>query len=165
MAWCARWRCWARTWRALGHTVRYDHAAGPAHLSLPTYPEIRLAFFQRAALTREIREFAPDAVHIATEGSAGPDGAAHLPQARHRLHHRLPHPLRRICPCPLSAWCRKSVVWRWLRWFHHPATAVMVATQTLKRELAAHGFKHLRIWSRGVDVEKFHPIAGRAPAL
>ena len=29
----------------------------------------------------------------------------------------------------------------------------------LKRELAAHGFKHLRIWSRGVDIEKFHPIA------
>ena len=37
---------------------------------------------------------------------------------------------------------------------------MMVATQTLKRELAAHGFQHLRIWSRGVDVEQFHPIAG-----
>src|ERR1700761_6210317 len=36
----------------------------------------------------------------------------------------------------------------------------MVATQTLKRELADHGFKHLRIWSRGVDIEKFHPVPG-----
>ena len=26
--------------------------------------------------------------------------------------------------------------------------------------MAAHGFRHLRIWSRGVDVEHFHPLAG-----
>ncbi len=30
----------------------------------------------------------------------------------------------------------------------------------LERELAEHGFKHLRIWSRGVDIEKFHPVPG-----
>jgi glycosyltransferase involved in cell wall biosynthesis len=54
----------------------------------------------------------------------------------------------------------EEVVWRWLRWFHHPATAVMVATNTLKRELESHGFKHLRLWSRGVDIEKFRPIPG-----
>jgi len=51
------------------------------------------------------------------------------------------------------------VIWRWLRWFHHPATAVMVATETLKQELSSHGFRHLRLWSRGVDVEKFRPLA------
>jgi glycosyltransferase involved in cell wall biosynthesis len=54
----------------------------------------------------------------------------------------------------------EKVIWRWLRWFHHPATAVMVATKTLQRELAAQGFQHLKIWSRGVDIEKFHPIPG-----
>src|SRR5260370_41096473 len=35
----------------------------------------------------------------------------------------------------------------------------MVATPTWKRKPARHGFQHLRIWSRGVDIEKFHPIA------
>src|SRR6202000_2410615 len=54
----------------------------------------------------------------------------------------------------------EKLVWRWLRWFHHPATAVMIATHTLKHELADQGFPRLRLWSRGVDVEKFHPIAG-----
>jgi glycosyltransferase involved in cell wall biosynthesis len=34
----------------------------------------------------------------------------------------------------------------------------MVATQSLKRDLAGHGLKNLRIWSRGVDVERFRPI-------
>src|SRR6201999_4651706 len=55
----------------LGHTVRYITPLGRRTFPLPTYPEIRLALFQRRALTREIKEFAPDAVHIATEGSLG----------------------------------------------------------------------------------------------
>jgi glycosyltransferase involved in cell wall biosynthesis len=35
----------------------------------------------------------------------------------------------------------------------------MVATKTLERDLAARGFKNLRMWSRGVDVELFKPAA------
>ena len=44
----------------------------------------------------------------------------------------------------------EELIWRWLRWFHHPATAVMVATETLKRELAAHGFHPDRHRSAGL---------------
>jgi glycosyltransferase involved in cell wall biosynthesis len=36
----------------------------------------------------------------------------------------------------------------------------MVATQSLKRELAGHGFQNLRLWSRGVDGERFRPTDG-----
>jgi len=46
-----------------------------------------------------------------------------------------------------------------LRWFHGPATAVMVATHTLETDLTKRGFKNLRMWSRGVDVELFKPGA------
>jgi glycosyltransferase involved in cell wall biosynthesis len=38
----------------------------------------------------------------------------------------------------------------------------MAATETLKSELEAHGFSHLCLWSRGVDVELFRPIADAA---
>ena len=143
----------------LGHTVRYITPLGRRTFPLPTYPEIRLALFQRRALMREIREFAPDAVHIATEGSLGLTArriclkyriafttAFHTRFAEY-VHARFP-----LIP--------ESLVWHGLRWFHRPATAVMVATPTLKRDLAAQGFKHLRIWSRGVDIERFHPIVG-----
>ena len=142
----------------LGHTVRTITPLGRRTFPLPTYPEIRLALFQRSALMREIREFAPDAVHIATEGSLGltarriclKHGIA-FTTAFHTRFAEYIHTRFRLVP--------EKVVWRWLRWFHHPATAVMVATETLKRELTAQGFKHLRLWSRGVDIEKFHPIA------
>jgi glycosyltransferase involved in cell wall biosynthesis len=144
---------------ALGHAVHMVTPLGRRTFALPTYPEIRLAFFQRAALTREIREFAPDAVHIATEGSLGlaarriclKHGIA-FTTAFHTRFAEYVHARFRLLP--------EKVIWRWLRWFHHPAAAVMVATHTLKHELAAHGFRHLKLWSRGVDVEKFHPIAG-----
>ena len=36
---------------------------------------------------------------------------------------------------------------------------MMVRTPSLKRELESHGFRNVRIWSRGVDVEQFRPIA------
>jgi glycosyltransferase involved in cell wall biosynthesis len=143
----------------LGHTVRYITPLGRRTFPLPTYPEIRLALFQRQALTREIAEFAPDAVHIATEGSLGltarricvKHGIA-FTTAFHTRFAEYVHARFRMVP--------EKVIWRWLRWFHHPATAVMVATNTLKRELKSHGFKHLKLWSRGVDIEKFHPMPG-----
>jgi len=144
---------------ALGHTLRYVTPLGRRTFPMPTYPEIRLAFFQKRALMREIRDFAPDAIHIATEGSLGLAARAvcrkhgiAFTTAFHTRFAEYVHARFRMVP--------ERVIWRWLRWFHHPATAVMVATQSLKRDLAGHGFKNLRIWSRGVDVERFRPIAG-----
>ena len=54
---------------ALGHAVRYATPEGRFTVGLPTYPEIRLAVWPRTRLEKEIRDFAPDAVHIATEGT------------------------------------------------------------------------------------------------
>src|SRR5476649_1915080 len=56
---------------ALGHAVRYATPEGRFTVPMPTYPEIRLALFPRARLEKEISDFAPDAVHIATEGTLG----------------------------------------------------------------------------------------------
>src|SRR6185312_15079575 len=142
----------------LGHTVKMITPQGRLTIPLPTYPEIRLALFQKRALKREIRQFAPDAVHIATEGALGLTArriclehgiafstAFHTRFAEY-VHARFP-----LVP--------EGLVWRWLRWFHRPATTVMVATQSLRQDLLAHGLRHIRLWSRGVDVDRFHPIA------
>lgn len=143
---------------ALGHTVRMITPEGRRTIPLPTYPEIRLAFFQRRALTAEIRDFAPDAVHIATEGALGL--AARRICLRHGIafttafHTRFAEYVHARFPI-----VPEKLLWRWLGWFHRPAAAVMVATPTLRRELAAHGFHNLHLWSRGVDTEKFRPIA------
>jgi glycosyltransferase involved in cell wall biosynthesis len=142
---------------ALGHTVRYATPEGRFTIGLPTYREIRLTVFPRWKLEKEIRAFAPDAVHIATEGTLGMSARSiclkHGIEFSTSFHTRFPEYVRARFPL-----IPEELVYRWLRWFHGPATAMMVATESLRREMQAHGFTNLRIWSRGVDVDHFHPI-------
>ncbi|MEI9931688.1 MAG: glycosyltransferase [Rhizomicrobium sp.] len=142
---------------ALGHEVRYATPEGRITIPMPTYPEIRLSLFPRASLEREIHSFSPDAIHIATEGTLGLSARAicikyGIPFTT-SFHTRFPEYVH-----ARFSFISEARVYRFLRWFHGPATAMMVATQSLKRELEEHGFKNLRIWSRGVDVERFKPI-------
>src|SRR5215471_19260462 len=147
-----------RELRALGHEVRYATPEGRFTIPLPTYSEIRLAIFPRKGLEKVFREFAPDAVHIATEGTMGMSARAiclkHGIPFTTSFHTRFPEYVH-----ARFSFISQSLVYRWLRWFHRPATAMMVATPSLKRELEGHGFHNLRIWSRGVDVDHFHRIA------
>lgn len=142
--------------RALGHEVRYATPDGHTTFPLPTYPEIRLAIFPRRALEKLIDEFAPDAIHIATEGTLGLSARAiclkrKLPFST-AYHTRFPDYVHARFPV-----ITENIVYRVFKWFHAPATAVMVPTHGLQRELEAHGFTNVRIWSRGVDVDAFRP--------
>lgn len=144
-----------------GWDVRYGTPQGRTTVPLPTYPEIRLAVFPRRGLARLVEEFAPDAIHIATEGTIGMSGRA-VCLARGlafttSFHTRFPEYVNARFP-----FVPKPAVYRFLRWFHAPAAAVMAATPSLQQELEAHGFANVRIWARGVDVDHFRPIPGAA---
>jgi glycosyltransferase involved in cell wall biosynthesis len=143
---------------AMGHEVRYATPEGRFTVALPTYPEIRLAVFPRKSLEGMIAEFQPNAVHIATEGPLGWSARGicvrrHIPFTT-SFHTRFPEYVHARLP-----FVPEQAIYRVLRWFHAPAKAMMVATPTLEQELAANGFRNLRIWSRGVDVEHFRPVA------
>jgi glycosyltransferase involved in cell wall biosynthesis len=143
---------------ALGHKVRYATPEGHFTVALPTYPEIRLAVLPRKNLERLIAEFRPTAVHIATEGPLGWSARAICIKRKMAFttsfHTRFPEYVAARFP-----FVPEEAIYRALRRFHAPATAMMVATQTLEREMQAHGFDNLRIWSRGVDVELFRPVS------
>jgi glycosyltransferase involved in cell wall biosynthesis len=144
---------------AMGHEVDYATPEGRFTMALPTYPEIRLAIFPRRSLERMIDHFQPTAIHIATEGPLGWSARAiclkrEIPFTT-SFHTRFPEYVNARFP-----FISESLVYRGLRRFHGPATAMMVATQTLKHELESHGFTNTRIWSRGVDVDVFRPIPG-----
>lgn len=143
--------------RAMGHTVE---VVGPDRfhtVPCPTYPDIRLALLPRRRLARIIADFAPDALHVATEGPLGM--AARRWALRHDMafttafHTRFPEYVQaRIGFGP-------ALAYRWLRRFHGAGQGMMVATPSLQRELAGRGFARLRPWSRGVDLALFHPQA------
>ncbi|HEX4157313.1 MAG TPA: glycosyltransferase family 1 protein [Rhizomicrobium sp.] len=142
---------------AMGHVVRYATPQGSFTVPMPTYPEIRLAVLPRRSLERIIDEFRPTAIHIATEGPLGLSARAICIKRKFpfttSFHTRFPEYVHARFP-----FVPERTVYRWLRWFHRPASAMMVATPTLKRELEEHGFHNIRFWSRGVDIDLFRPM-------
>jgi glycosyltransferase involved in cell wall biosynthesis len=138
-----------------GHAVS---AITPDHfrtLPCPTYPEIRLAFRPGRRIAELIEGAQPDAIHIATEGPLGIAARRHCLTRGYgfttAFHTRFPEYVAARFAVPLS--------WSYalMRRFHAPSKGVMVATETVRRELAARGFGNLRPWSRGVDPRLYDP--------
>lgn len=122
---------------------------------MPTYPEIRLSLTRAKTVARMIAETNPDHVHIATEGPLGLGARRACLKAgwifTTSYHTKFPEYLRRRAPIP-ERW-----TYAWLRRFHNAANGVMVATESLTRDLTERGFKRLMRWPRGVDGERFRP--------
>jgi glycosyltransferase involved in cell wall biosynthesis len=138
-----------------GHTVAVVEPGQFASVPIPFYKEIRLAVPSRRKVTAFIHDFAPDCVHIATEGPIGLAVRAFCRRNRWRFttsyHTQFPEYVEEMLRIP-AGWS-----YRFLRWFHGASSAVMVSTPTLKAALATRGFQNLRRWSRGVDLKLFYP--------
>ena len=149
--------------RAAGHDVRFVTPDMFRSFPLPWYPEIRMAMFAGRKLRQIIESFAPDAIHVATEGTLG--HAARKYCVRHGVrfstafHTRYPDYVSARLPVP------KSWVWAWLRRFHRPSINVMAPTVTMKRALEAEGLENVKVWSRGVDLSLFGGAYPAPPAL
>lgn len=133
------------------------------NLPCPTYPEIRLAIAPFGRLRRLADDFAPEAIHIATEGPLG------WAARRYCLHRRLPFTTSFHTRFPeyVHARARVPVTWSYgvMRRFHSAARRTMVATQTLRDVLQRRGFGDTAIWSRGVNLSLFRPRAKRSTEL
>ena len=138
---------------ALGHQVEFLSPLEFRTLPCPTYPDIRLSLRPGPVVRRRIEAFAPDALHIATEGPLGMAARAHA--LRYGLafttayHTRFPEYVKARFAIPLS-W-----TYAFLRWFHGPSRAVMAPTPVVVRDLESYGFRNVVLWSRGVDLDIF----------
>ncbi len=141
--------------RALGHEVMVVSPDQFTSMPCPTYPEIRLALTRPGAVASRLRDFAPNAIHIATEGTLGLAARRYCTKAGVRFttayHTQFPDYLAKRTHLPAS-W-----FWRYIRWFHGPARRILVATESIREELRAQGLNQLHHWSRGVDLACFSP--------
>lgn len=135
----------------MGHAVSVISPDQFRSMPCPTYPEIRLAL--TGSLGRRIEAASPDAIHIATEGPLG------LAARRHCIRRKLPFTTAYHTQFPDYVAKRTRLparwFWRYIRWFHRPAKAVMVSTPTVERQLHDNGISHTRHWGRGVDLGCF----------
>jgi glycosyltransferase involved in cell wall biosynthesis len=141
--------------RAMGHQVEVVSPDQFKTFPLPTYPEIKLAVGAYEPVQERFKSFEPEAIHIATEGPIGLAARRicvdwKLPFTT-SYHTKFPEYVSARLPLPLSAG------YAYMRWFHGPSGRVMVATPTMRDELAKHGFRNISPWSRGVDTEAFNP--------
>src|ERR1700689_2884862 len=140
---------------ALGAEISFLTPDGFTSFALPTYPGLRIALPNRREISARIEKAGPDAIHIATEGPIG--WAARAYCRRHKLAFttsyttRFPEyiAVRSIIP----AWLSYAV----LRHFHAAGAMTMIATSSLRQDLAIRGFKRLGTWTRGVDTDLFTP--------
>ena len=140
---------------AQGHDVEVFGPDRFHTLPCPTYPEIRLSLFPSARLSHMLKAFAPDAIHLVTEGPLG--WAARAFCRKHGIPFTTAYHTR--FPEYVHARIRLPVSWSYafVRHFHAPSSGVLVVAQTIRDELAARGFRNLIPWSRGVDITAFKP--------
>jgi glycosyltransferase involved in cell wall biosynthesis len=140
-----------------GHQVTVVSPDQYGSLPCPTYPEIRLAMVRPSVVGRAIGDFHPDAVHLATEGPLC------LAARRWCLRTGVPFTTAYHTHFPDYVAQRTGLpahwFWRYIRWFHGPAEAVLVSTRSVRQQLRAHGIAQVRAWGRGVDLAAFTPDA------
>jgi len=142
--------------RAMGHAVEVIGPDRFRTVPCPTYPDISLSLLPRRRLVRLIEAFKPDALHIATEG---PLGLAARRWAKTTgfafttaFHTRFAEYIKARTGLPVRP------IYAWMRRFHGAGHGTMVATQSLRDELHSRGFRNIRSWSRGVDLDLFQPF-------
>src|ERR1700733_1284297 len=119
-----------------GHEVRVVTPKDYRSIACPTYPEIRLSVFPYKKVESDIIAFAPQALHIATEGPLGMSARRFCLKWGVRFttsyHTQFPQYLRARFPIPLR------MSYAALRRFHGSAVRRMVSTPSMRKELGAN---------------------------
>jgi glycosyltransferase involved in cell wall biosynthesis len=132
-------------------------------VAIPRYPNLKLGLPAKRALERLWTYRRPDVVHIVTEGPLGWSALraalklkiAVVSDFRTNFHAYTRH--------YGIGWLGKPIL-AYLRKFHNRTLCTMVPTENMRTELAALGFRGLRVVGRGVDTALFNP-SSRSEAL
>ena len=150
---------------AKGHTVEVIHPDLFQTRPCPGYAGIDLAIKPYTKMAKQLDGFEPDAIHVATEGPLGWAARKYCLKRGYpfttAFHTRFPEVLKAALRVPL--WLGYAI----FRHFHKPSAGVMVPTHGVMRLLDGWGFKNLRAWTHGVDMQlfRFSETALTHPAL
>lgn len=146
-----------RELETLGHEVLVLSPQGLRSVPCPSYPEIPIALFPGRSVMGALDEYAPHAVHVATEGPVGAAGRRWCLRRRQpftsSFHTQFPEYIRARVPVPVD-WS-----YAWVRRFHRAAVRTLVPTASQIARLEQRDFVNLHVWPRGVDTAVFRPDA------
>jgi len=129
-------------------------------LGVPYAPETRMAL-PNPIVAKRLTEFKPDLIHLFSPAVMSVNGMA---VGRHlnipviaNYQTDLPGYAARYGHQYLS-----RPIHNWLRYIHNGCHLTLVPTQTIANDLQREGYRRLRQWGRGVDIQRFNPIKASA---
>src|SRR5688572_1838382 len=137
--------------RQQGYQIEIVHPGEFPTIPFFFYPELKVALFPKRRLRRRLEEFAPDYIHIETEGTLGL--AARSLCRKQGLtftssyHTHLQRYADVYARLPVRFLLRPAAAF--LRWFHGAAERTFVSTESLRAELARQGFRNLVVCPLG----------------
>jgi phosphatidylinositol alpha 1,6-mannosyltransferase len=140
-----------------GAPVRYAETpiVGLSSFVFPLYPELKLVP-PVVNVRQQLADFRPDLVHLINPASLGLAG---LRQAR-----ELGLPVVASYHTDIPGYAvqygyelLRDPLWAYFRWLHNQADLNLCPSYFTQAELKAHGFQRVKIWSHGVDTERFSP--------
>ncbi|MCG3208499.1 MAG: GDP-mannose-dependent alpha-mannosyltransferase [Anaerolineae bacterium] len=140
-----------------GGPMRYAKTPviGLPGLPFPLYPELKLVS-PHINVSRMLNAFQPDLIHVVNPFSLGIIGLKHAKT----LGIPLVASYHTDIPGFVSRWgfgMLEEPFWRYLRWLHQDADLNLCPSTVTQAELDRQGFAHTKVWSRGVDTERFAP--------
>ncbi|HML23742.1 MAG TPA: glycosyltransferase family 1 protein [Aggregatilinea sp.] len=135
---------------------------GVASVGLPFAPETRVAL-PLASVGKHLEAFQPDLVHLFSPAVMSAQGV------RYGQRHHVPVIANYQTDLPAYAHhygmgAFAPTVTSWLRAVHNRADLTLVPSQFTLRQLREQGYRGLRVWKRGVDLDRFSP-ANRSPEM
>lgn len=120
------------------------------------YPQLRLSAPTAGLAVRDLAAWRPTLVHAADAFGVGLAGL--------RAARALGVPFVTSYHTSFSAYAKfyhlgalSGIGWKFFRWFHNSGIRTYCPTRAIEREVVAHGFANTRIWSRGIDADRFSP--------
>ena len=124
-------------------------------VGLPMYPELRMVS-PFADVDTPLRDFRPDLVHVANPFLLGVAGI--------RWAERSGFPVIASFHTDVPGYARTygfpalaRPLWGYLRWVHDKARLNLCPSRATLAELESRGFSNLKLWTRGVDADRFSP--------
>lgn len=149
--------------RRRGHDVLVIEPGRFRTVPCPTYSEIRLALACAPGVRRLLRDFAADAIHVATEGPIGWAARNWCVGNKRRFttsfHTRFPDYVSVRSGIP-AGW-----IWRVMRRFHGAAERTFGVTRALTAELEERRVAPTHLWPLGADLGQFNPAVPPHPAM
>jgi glycosyltransferase involved in cell wall biosynthesis len=124
----------------------------------PLYPVLRINI-PRRHIWQRVQQFQPDLIHAVNPTCLGLFGMIYARRLRVPLlasfHTNLPRYLH-YYGGPIGPFLELPT-WGLMRAIHNQADVNLCTSRPMLQELRSRGFKRMRVWKRGIDIQRFQP--------